>query len=72
MQTSPRNGKAGNKGDQSENQGYEEFQTDALWFCQEMDDYLRKMSIFAGGAMKKTYQPMGEKVLRRRVDAEQK
>ena len=51
-----------------EQEGYEEFQTDALWFCQEMDDYLRKMSIFAGGAMKKTYQPMGEKVLRRRVD----
>ncbi len=53
-------------------EGYEDFETDALWFCQEMDDYLRKSSIFAGGAMKKTYQPMGEKVLRRRVDAEQK
>ena len=52
--------------------GYEEFETDALWFCQEMDDYLRKMTIFSGGAMKKKYQPMGEKVLRRRVDAEQK
>lgn len=53
-------------------EGYEEFETDALWFCDEMDEYLRKATIFTVGAMKKTYQPMGEKVLRRRVDAEQK
>ncbi len=55
-----------------EQEGYEEFETDALWFCQEMDDYLRKMTIFTTGTMKETYQPMGEKVLRRRVNAEQK
>lgn len=53
-------------------EGYNEFETDALWFCDEMDEYLRKMTIFSGGAMKKRSQPMGEKVLRRRVDAEQK
>ncbi len=55
-----------------EQEGYEEFETDALWFCQEMDDYLRKKTIFTTGVMKQTYQPMGEKVLRRRVNAEQK
>ncbi|MBR5319330.1 MAG: hypothetical protein IKU46_07050 [Peptococcaceae bacterium] len=50
-------------------EGYAEFEADALWFCDEMDDYLRKMTIFTGGKKKKT-EPMGEKVLRRRLHAE--
>ena len=50
-------------------EGYAEFEADALWFCDEMDDYLRKMTIFTGGKKKKT-EPLGEKVLRRRLHAE--
>ncbi len=55
-----------------EQDGYKEFEEDALWFCKEVDEYLRKMTVFTSGTMKQTYQPMGEKVLRRRVNAEQK
>lgn len=52
-----------------EQDGYADFEADALWFCDEMDEYLRKLSIFHDGK-KKAVEPLGEKVLRRRVHAE--
>ncbi len=53
-----------------EAEGYEEFESDALWFCDEMEDYLRNMDIHEDKKAHDKVEPLGDIVLRRRMHAE--
>ena len=52
-----------------EQEGYEEFESDALWFCEEMDAYLKEMTYFHDSKNKKI-EPLGAVKLSRRLHAE--
>lgn len=52
-----------------EQEGYDDFESDALWFCEEIGKYLKEMPIFFDGKKKKT-EPLGDVVLRHRTHAE--
>ena len=52
-------------------EGYEDFENDALWFCDEMEDYLRSLRTKEDKSKKNKPQSTGnEMVLRRRLHME--
>lgn len=51
-------------------EGYDEFESDALWFCDEMEDYLRNLDVHEDKSKHDRIEPLGDIVLRRRMHAE--
>lgn len=47
--------------------GYDEFESDALWFCDEMEEYLRSLNTSEDKSASEKTEKMGDVVLRRRV-----
>jgi len=52
-------------------EGYDEFESDALWFCDEMEEYLRGLAVHEEkNGKEEKIEPLGDVVLRRRMHAE--
>jgi hypothetical protein len=51
-------------------EGYDEFEADALWFCDEMETYLRNLDVHVDHKKHDKIEPLGDVVLRRRLHAE--
>lgn len=51
-------------------EGYEDFEADALWLCDEIEDYLRNMNVHVDQKNQEKVEPLGDVVLRRRLHAE--
>ena len=50
--------------------GYDEFESDALWFCDEMEEYLRNINVHANKKNHDKIEPLGDIILRRRMHAD--
>ena len=53
-----------------EQEGYDEFESDALWFCDEMEEYLRNINVHANKKNHDKIEPLGDIILRRRMHAD--
>lgn len=53
-----------------EQEGYEEFESDALWFCDEMEKYLRNINVHVNKKNNEKIEPLGDIILRRRMHAD--
>lgn len=51
-------------------EGYEDFESDALWFCDEMEEYLRNLNVHVDKNNHEKIEPLGDVVLRRRMHAD--
>ena len=53
-----------------EQEGYDEFESDALWFCDEMEKYLRNINVHVNKKNNEKIEPLGDIILRRRMHAD--
>ena len=51
-------------------EGYADFEADALWLCDEIEDYLRNMNVHVDQKNHEKIEPLGDVVLRRRMHAD--